>query len=412
MYLLSKTSLYCLIVALTTMQAGFALAFYSASYITLVDDLKYTSTDGPLFNAISSITAAFGAGFIEFATKRLGRKKTTIASQIIILIGWIIVLCTFPSFRWLGIVGRAVTGIGLGATTAVTPVYINELSPEKYKGAFGIMSQLLLSVGSCLCYCFGIFATWRVIVVLCLIPMMFFFFGIYWVPDVSFHLEEAKEREPILQKKFLKIGVISLLTVIFQQFSGINALKTNLTPIFINSKITMDSRAASALVTFSQIIPTLCASPIIKNFGRKVCWSISTMGQFVFLFLAFANEYWDISPSIPVACLFLDVLFFGFGLGPLPWSVVAELFPDNLRSKASSINQGINWFLASVMIYLFPIMVDNIGIEWVYLMYSIFNFVSTLFGIFILTGERKPVVPEEDTDKIESMVNDSNEGHS
>jgi MFS family permease len=117
-------------------------------------------------------------------------------------------------------------------------------------------------------------------------------------------------------------------------------------------------------------------------------WIVSVSGQAIFLILLWANELWKWSAVLPVVLLFLDVFVFGLGLGPLPWFVVPELFPDDVRSAAMGAVQAANWAMAALMIFVFPTWQDKMTLAWVYFFYGIIMVLATLYGLFLLTETR------------------------
>lgn len=66
----------------------------------------------------------------------LGRKKTLIALGIPYAIGWL--LMGFSHSFWPIVIGRALTGIAIGITTAVLPTYIAEISTPNIRGMLGM----------------------------------------------------------------------------------------------------------------------------------------------------------------------------------------------------------------------------------------------------------------------------------
>ena len=110
-------------------------------------------------------------------------------------------------------------------------------------------------------------------------------------------------------------------------------------------------------------------------------WSSYLPDTYVILW---ANERWHFSTIVPIIFLFLDVLSFGIGLGPIPWFVVPEMFPDSVRSLATALVQAFNWFLCGLMVFVFPTMQEKMTLGWVYFFYGAIMFVSTFFAIFVL----------------------------
>lgn len=391
---------FIIVISIAAMSIGNVLVYCSPAAESLINDLGYSSTEFSAINALASISAIAGSPLINIVVTKFGRKIAAICSQIGVVLGWVLMIVAGKKYKWIGYISRIVSGIFIGATSGVIPVYIVELAPEEYRAAYGVMCQLFVSIGAVISYAFGLFAKWRLIAILSLIPCGLFLIFIWFCPDspVTTCLTNLSASEPIFQKKFILPTIISMLSVIFQQLSGINALLTNLNPIFQASKITMSSGAAAVLVSSAQMISTALSSAFIAKFGDRICWSVSSAGQAVALILSFVNEKKNLSPYIPVICLFFDVFLFGMGLGPIPWFVVAKVFPDSNRALASCLNQSFNWLLCSVMIFAFTPMMNAMTLSWVYFFYGIVMVFSIFYGIFLMPKDEKEPEIQNDLD--------------
>ena len=385
---------YVLVLCAAASSVGLVLAYYSPASSTLISYFGFNSFQTSAFNAIPSIFAIIGSPCVDFLVRKYGRKIPTIIIQSGVVFGWILIIATMKSYFWLSFIGRVVCGVSIGGLSALIPVYISELAPEDSKSSYGVLCQLSASFGTLLSYIFGYTNHWRWIAVLSLIPCAVFFIFIWFCPE-SPVVDQIKSQQPdpnnasLFQMKYIKPIITAALCVVFQQFSGINALLTNLTPIFNESHISLAPTTATVIVGLAQVIATTASSPIVAKFGNKICWIASTLGQAFFLLLLWANEQFNISPILPVLCLFLDVLMFGIGLGPIPWFVVVLLFPPHLCAFASSLTQGLNYLLCSIMIFTFNPMSDSMGIGWVYFFYSIIMVLATIYGFFLLPSCKK-----------------------
>jgi len=375
-----------LILSFGAMSIGLILAYFSPASQTITQEFTLSLNEQSTFNALAPISAIFGGIFVGIIMSKLGRKLTAAMSSFIVLIGWVLLFFSQKSSKIMIFVSRIVSGIAAGATSGVTPVYISELSPNELRGSYGVMNQLFVSIGAMVSYFIGIFFNWRQIALFSSIPSLIVVLGIFVVPEspVTVNLDEKIGEESLWQAKFSKQILISVFLVVFQQLSGINAILTNLTPIFKASKISFSPGVAATLVGAAQVITTAIASPMVEKLGRKKSWVLSVSGQSIFLVLLWANHQFFNSTILPVVCLFFDVFMFGIGLGPLPWFVVPELFPDSVRSFACSIIQALNWLLCSSLIYLFNEMVKLMTIGWVYFFYGIIMCLAILFGLYIL----------------------------
>ena len=204
-----------------------------------------------------------------------------------------LIIATKRSYRELAFVGRSISGIGIGAISTVTPVYIAELSPIDHRGSYGVMNQLATSIGVLLMYFFGIWLSWRPLAGIAMVPPVVLIVAIIFIPESpvdkvlrgSLSSESRTDAKPdrLCSRKYAKGLVVAFLVVIFQQFSGINALVTNLNPIFIASKVNLESAVSSTIVSASQVLTVACSTPLVEKLGRKKTWMLSTLGQAICL---------------------------------------------------------------------------------------------------------------------------------
>ena len=406
---------YALVISTCSMSIGFILAYCSPAAASLYSHFEFNSFQQSAFNAIPNIAAVIGSPLASLFVGKIGRKFSVIILQGSVTIGWILLAITGKSYFWLGFIARVICGLGMGGILGVVPVYIDELAPKDAKNSYGVLNMLFLSCGTLLSYTYGFTNNWRWIACLSLLPCLIFFIFIWFCPDTTPFKPENNEKgeksgqfKELFQKENVKSIITAALSVVFQQFSGINALLTNLSPIFEESKIPISSTVASIIVAAAQFVATLSASSLVGIFGNKVCWIASSLGQAICLFIIWAHELFNIGSIVPFICLFLDVLMFGLGVGPIPMFVIVLLFPPELSSLASSLTQGLNYLLSSTMIFSFNEMVATMTIGWVYFFYAVVMIASVIYGFTLLPSGKEPFDEEideidEDDSKFDSL---------
>jgi sugar porter (SP) family MFS transporter len=89
--------------------------------------------------------AFFGAIFGTFFSERFGRKWTVVGSGAIFVVG--VAIHFIRNIKVL-YVGRLITGLGVGATTVIIPVYIAECSPAPIRGRLVGIFEIMLAAAS------------------------------------------------------------------------------------------------------------------------------------------------------------------------------------------------------------------------------------------------------------------------
>lgn len=201
----------------------------------------------------------------------IGRKWTLLLLIVPGLIGWGFILGA-QNFGMM-ITGRVFLGMFAGPVFVVTPLYITEIAEKEIRGILGTLMQLLLTIGILFVYAVGVgLNVFWLSLVCALFPIIFGLIfinmpetsnylvhknqiskaerSIKWLrgkdydpqPDILQIQDEERERQLLNQNRSLKTSfsrpesqralMLVLGLMLFQQFSGVNAVNTqNLTII-------------------------------------------------------------------------------------------------------------------------------------------------------------------------------------
>lgn len=70
------------------------------------------------------------------------------------------------------------------------------------------------------------------------------------------------------------------------------------------------------------------------------------------------------------------------GFGPLPWTLMGELFPSNVKPLASTLTASFCWFLAFIITRFFNDIVYAFGSDYLFWMFSVFCILAICFVYF------------------------------
>ena len=381
---------YALILSLGAVTFGFILGYPSPVIPVLKQDFGISQTQSTLFNAISSLTAIAGPYFTQFLLSFMGRKPATFIISICGAVFWALLLIMTKETFWIGITLRALLGVIMGACSSIIPMYIVELSPKGHSGFFGTINNLGISIGLVILYLLGTWLNWESLAIvgasICLLLSLL----IWLVPESPAKNEiEKSGKESLCQSKFTKPMIIGIALMFFQQFSGINAILTNLTELFEKAGVKISSGIASAISSSAQVITIFLSGFFIDKTGRKPAWVISASGVVGFLILySFATKFgWG--EWVPIISVFMFLFFYGIATGPVAWYIVPELFPSSVRSLATAIASSVNWLCAFIVIFLFPELQHRFGDFGSLLFFAAIEVLSIIFGLFCITEPAK-----------------------
>jgi MFS family permease len=169
----------------------------------------------------------------------------------------------------------------------------------------------------------------------------------------------------------------------FQQFSGINAIATNLTDLMTESGLDLNPDYQAGITNLAQFIAIMIVGFLMKKIGHRGCWIASSVVSFVSLAVYAAHLENIFDPVVPLICIFMFQFGFGIALGPMPW-FAPQFFSDALRPMASAIITASNWICAFTVILIWSPMRKGMGTFGAVLFFTIISVIGTVFGAFFV----------------------------
>ena len=171
--------------------------------------------------------------------------------------------------------------------------------------------------------------------------------------------------------------VVSIGLQVAQQFSGINAV------IFYANSFFQDIGVANPLIGTTlvgaiNVVSTGVALALMDRVGRRplLLWSCAGMLVSAVILTAALLHWLPSASTLSVGALMCYVWFFEIGLGPIPWLIVAEMFPSQPRPTAMSLATMVNWICSFIIGIVFPT-----------LQASMHNFSFVPFGCVLLASD-------------------------
>ncbi len=82
---------------------------------------------------------------------------------------------------------------------------------------------------------------------------------------------------------------------------------------------------------------------------------------------------------IIICALFTYLAFFASGMGPMPWTINAEIYPLHVRSFALSIATAVNWISNLLVSFTFLSIIDTIGASGAFWLYAVLACVGFVY---------------------------------
>jgi MFS family permease len=390
-----------LLLSLGSLDFGYALGHPSGAIPEMKRDWGEDATTESLwtmFNSIMAIGAIFGPFLVRLLlTPRFpfGRQKTVFISALLGIVAWLILLGHSKSAFWVGLLARFLLGIAVGGLSGLIPMYVVEIVPPSQTGFFGSLPQLFCATAFIPCYLFSEWMSWKWSAGVGAIILGALACLVWLLPDSPVAHEQQQtegDDQTIVSRDYIAPILMGIALMCFQQLSGINAILTNMTELFQDAGVDLSAGYASTITAVAQPISTLFAGPLIQKLGRKFIWNASfgmiALSEFLFAISQWPGVSEKFPPWLPIVFVFLNLLGFGLGAGPIPWFMASELFPDAVRSGGVAIISTGNWILSFAVMQVFPPLLDAIKLHGVMLLFGCVSTVAVLFGaVYVRTPE-------------------------
>lgn len=108
----------------------------------------------------------------------------------------------------------------------------------------------------------------------------------------------------------------------------------------------IQSSTSTVTIGVMAVISTYISTLIVDKLGRKILllFSIILMGVCTFLiggFFYFKDSNYNVSSIalIPLMSLCIFIIAFSIGFGPIPWMMIGEIFPAQIKGKIYALNR-------------------------------------------------------------------------
>lgn len=383
--------------------------------------------------AVSSVIVGCIAGtqLAGIPAEKLGRKISLLITALLFVITSIgtALADSFDVF----IIYRIISGVAIGAASALSPMYIAEVAPAAYRGRLVSVNQLTIVIGILLAFFSNYLvarygnSSWRMMLGMQLFPAGLFLVCLLFVPESPRWLlrrnkidkakkiiykitgsselpsvppEQRSSREQwqeLVKIPHRKLMIIGIGLAIIQQFTGINVIMYYAPVIFEKTGINQaDALFQTISIGVINLIFTILAIFIIDKLGRKPLLKVGSLAMSAFLILLAFTFFLNRFEGYWVLAFVLGfIASFAVSWGPAVWVLISEIYPNHLRGTAVSIATFSLWIGGFVVSYSFPLVLRTFDGGYIFLFYSIIN----LLGYFFIAS----LVPETKGKSLEEL---------
>ena len=221
-------------------------------------------------------------------------------------------------------------------------------------------------------------------------------------------LRQIKETTEVKSEKLFSFGVmvifVGVMLSVFQQAVGINAVLYYAPRIFESMGMS-DPMMNTVYMGIVNITFTLVAVFTVEKLGRKPLLIWGSIGMAIgAMGVALSNLIDGVPPIFPVVSIMVYSASFMFSWGPICWVLIAEIFPNTIRSAAVAIAVAFQWIfnfiVSSTFVPMYNMslgdMGDRFGHMFAYALYGVICIVAAWF-VYSLVPETKGKTLEDMT---------------
>lgn len=411
---------------------------YTISLVAAMGGLLFGYDTAVISGAIGSITKKFhltpalegwaassaiwgcvaGVAAAGFLADRFGRKAVLLASAVLFAVSS--VGSALPHSLTEFVIARMLGGLGIGAASMISPLYISEVAPARIRGTLGTLYQLAIVLGINLIYwvnyriagygdeAWNVERGWRWMLGSAALPALAFLFLALFVPEsprwllkrrrdqealaileringplqagevqaeikASLTHEEGGLRELLSYRKALAVG---LMLAVFSQITGINAI------IYYAPKIL----ESVGLGKGSALAQTFLIGIINTLFTFVAIWGIDRAGRRTLLLAGVSSMVVCLAgagAAFHTKALIVFILgfiaSFACSLGPIPWIMIAEIFPTRVRGTAMSLCIMGLWLAVVAVTQFTPMLLEGLGGRGTFWLFMVFAIILLAF---------------------------------
>ena len=383
------------------------------------------------------IGCLFGALSSGYFSDRYGRKLPLITAAALFTIAAIGTgsVNQFTPF----IIYRLIGGLGIGLASAISPMYIAEISPAEMRGRLVSINQLTIVIGILAAQIINYLIAdavpkgatdafilnswngqtgWRWMFWAGTVPAVLFFVFSFFIPEsprflaksgkwkaanatleriggAQYAIQEQKEIAETLQgkdskvdwkilksKKLRPVLVLGIVLAVFQQWCGINVIFNYAEEVFTSAGYSVGDILFNIVITGTvNLVFCLLAMRMVDSWGRRKLMLLGSAGLAVIYFLLGSSYFLELKGLAILLLVMFAIATYSMTLAPITWVVLSEIFPNRVRGTAMAIATTALWIACFVLTYTFPILNKLLNVSGTFWLYA---FICLSGFIFIL----------------------------
>jgi SP family sugar porter-like MFS transporter len=386
-------------------------------------ELFFGISESPFMQGVAMTTALVGclvgAMVAGAMADRYGRKPLLTSAAVLFTVS---ALATgyFNNFTMFNI-ARFIGGIGIGVASALSPMYIAEVSPANIRGRMVSLNQMTIVLGilsaqivnmllardttDAVSQAWNLEWGWRWMFWAETLPAALFLLMSFFIPESPVYLQlKALRTNPsnpslraplartegsnpskeaglaeLFTPRYANVLLLGLIIAVFQQWCGTNVIFNYAQEIFVGAGFNVDGMFINIVITgIANVLFTFVALYTIEKWGRRTLMLIGAGGLGIIYAILGTCYFMGMTGVLMVALVVAAISCYAMTLGPVTWTLLAEIFPHRVRGIAMATCTFALWVGCCTLTFFFPPMNATLGTYgsfWVYAAICICTFI-------------------------------------
>ncbi len=369
----------------------------------------FNIADSPLMQGVAMTTALVGclvgAMVAGAMADRYGRKPLLMFSAVLFTVS-AVATGLFNDFTMFNI-ARFIGGVGIGVASALAPMYIAEVSPKDIRGRMVSLNQMTIVLGILSAQVVNMLLArdtsvaeniawdvewgWRWMFWAETLPAALFLVMSFFIPESPVFLalksapktqtaEQQSGLKELFKSKYRRVLILGLVVAVFQQWCGTNVIFNYAQEIFVGAGFDVDGMFINIVITgIANVLFTFLALYTIEKWGRRTLMLIGAGGLGVIYLILGTCYFMEMTGVMMVALVVAAISVYAMTLGPVTWTLLAEIFPNRIRGIAMATCTFALWVGCCTLTFSFPSMNEALGSSGSFWIYSAICICSFIF---------------------------------